>query len=104
MIAIKAFYEAEGKFISFDPEENGNDITMKIKTLREEMYKMSPNKGAWYMAMFTVMNNGHLILLSIMTINLNSNMSRERQILDDLNIFPRQEELIPEWLKEIVKS
>jgi len=36
MIAIKAFYEAEGKSISFDPEENGNDITMKIKTLREE--------------------------------------------------------------------
>lgn len=36
MIAIKAFYEVEGKFISFDPEENGNDITMKIKTLRKQ--------------------------------------------------------------------
>jgi len=32
---------------------------MKIKALIEEMYKTAPNKGAWYMAMFTVMNNGH---------------------------------------------
>ena len=33
MIAIKAFYEVEGKFISFDPEENGNDITLYNKTV-----------------------------------------------------------------------
>ncbi|MCL1672315.1 immunity protein YezG family protein [Elizabethkingia ursingii] len=105
MIAIKAFYEAEGKSISFDPEENGNDITMKIKTLREEMYKASPNKGAWYMAMFTVMNNGHFD--SSFDYDNKPEFKYEPskdKFLDDLNVFPRQEKLIHEWLKEIVKS
>ena len=105
MISIKAFYEIDGKFISFDPEENGNDITMKIKKLREDMYSTSPQKGAWYSAMFTVTNKG----------NFNSFFDYDNKpefkyepskdkFVDDLNKFPREKELIPSWLTEIVDS
>ena len=50
MISIKTFYEEKGNFTSFDPEANGEDITMKSKELRSTMYEDAPDKGAWYSA------------------------------------------------------
>ncbi|SUJ04695.1 Uncharacterised protein [Sphingobacterium spiritivorum] len=105
MIAIKAFYEADGKFISFDPEANGNDITMKIKTLREEMYKIAKDKGAWYTGMFTIVRNGHFD--SFFDYDNKPPFKYEPakdKFLDDLSTFPRKAELMPEWLMSMVKS
>jgi len=31
--------------IAFDPEDNGVDVTMKLKKLREDMYVISPGEG-----------------------------------------------------------
>lgn len=105
MIAMKAFYEEGGKMHSFDPEENGNDITMKIKSLREEMYHLSPGKGAWYSAYFTVDNTG-----KFQTDFDYGNKPEfkytpsDEKFIDDLKTFPREESIIPEWLREIVHS
>ena len=105
MIAVKAFYEKEGKIISFDPEENGNDITMKIKSLREQMYILSPDKGAWYSAYFTLDNTGKF------QINFDYDNKPEfkytpgkEKFIDDLKTFPRDESSTPQWLMEIVNS
>lgn len=105
MITIVAFYEENTAFASFDPEENGEDITLLIKSLREEMYNFSPNKGAWYTAYITILNNG----------KFQTNFDYENKpefkyepskdkFEDDIKTFPRDESLIPSWLKEIINS
>ena len=105
MISYVAIYEENGDFSSFDPEENGDDITLIIKKLREEMYKISLNKGAWYTAYITILNNG----------NYQTNFDYENKpefkyepskdkFEDDIKVFPREESLIPIWLKEIINS
>ena len=101
MIAIKTFYEEQGNFLSFDPEGNGNDITMKIKKLREDMYQSAPNKGAWFSAMFTISNNGKF--QTFFDYDEKPEFKYEPstdKFIDDLKTFPREEKLIPEWLKE----
>lgn len=105
MIAMKAFYQEGDKMTSFDPEENGIDITMKIKSLREQMYQLSPGKGAWYSAYFTVDNTGKF------QTNFDYDHKPEfkytpadDKFIDDLKTFPRDESMIPQWLHEIVGS
>lgn len=103
MISFVAIYEENGEFTSFDPEGNGNDITLLIKKLREKMCKASPNKGAWYTAYITILKNG----------NFQTSFDYENKpefkyepskdkFEDDLNTFPREESLVPIWLKEIL--
>lgn len=105
MITIVAFYEEKGSFYSFDPEGNGEDITLKIKQLREEMYKSSPNKGAWYTAYITILNNGQF--QTSFDYENKPEFKYEPsndKYEDDLKTFPREETLVPIWLKEIINS
>ncbi|WP_436487468.1 immunity protein YezG family protein [Chitinophaga sp. ARDCPP14] len=105
MIEIGAFCEEGGKMLSFDPEENGNDITMKIKSLREQMYRLSPGNGAWYSAYFTVDNTGKFQT----EFDYDNKPEFEytpsnEKFIDDLKTFPRNEALIPQWLHDLVGS
>lgn len=102
MISIQSFYEEKGNFISFDPEKNGMDVTMKLKKLREEMYVLSPGKGAWYTAMFTVTSSGKFE--SVFDYDNKPDFTYEPskdKYIDDLRVFPREEGLTPQWLKEM---
>jgi len=105
MISIKSFYEENGKIISFDPEENGEDVTLKIKQLREELYKLSPNKGAWYTCIISVTSDGKF--------NIDFNYDEKPEFkydpspdkyIDDLNVFPRDKDLVPAWLNDILSK
>ena len=105
MISIKAFYEASGEIVSFDPEANGEDITLKVKKLREEMYKLSPDKGAWYTSIISVTNEGKF--------NIDFDYDEKPEFkyeptpdkfIDDLNTFPREKDLIPDWLNNIIAT
>ncbi|MEC4054616.1 hypothetical protein VSP10_17790, partial [Myroides odoratimimus] len=58
MIEINSFYENEDQIISFDSEDSGVDITMESKNLREKMYRLSSEQGAWFSASFVVNNEG----------------------------------------------
>lgn len=101
MIEITAFYEKDKEFKSFDPEENGADITMMSKKMREEMYSQSPNQGAWFGASFTIQNNGQF--QSSFEYQEKPEFTYEpsdEKYRDDLSKFPREEGLIPDWLKE----
>jgi hypothetical protein len=105
MISMKAIYEEEGSFISFDPEANGDDFMMDFKAIRELMYKQSPNNGAWYTAYFTMTKN-HQLNASF-DYDHKPNFKYEpdtEKFIDDLAVFPREERLIPAWLKEIIAS
>jgi hypothetical protein len=95
MISIKAFYEKAGEITSFDPEENGEDITLKAKELREELYKLSPNKGAWYTGIISVTNEGKF------KVDFDYDEKPEfkyepspDKFIDDLNTFPRDKDLM----------
>ena len=103
MISIKSFYEKNGEIISFDPEQNGEDVTLKIKKLREELYKLSPNKGPWYTCIITVTSDGKF--------NIDFDYDEKPKFkydpspdkfIDDLKVFPRDKELVPEWLNDIL--
>ncbi|MEL1244431.1 immunity protein YezG family protein [Flavobacterium sp. DGU11] len=105
MLSMEAFYEEKGAFISFDPEARGEDIMMEFKSLREIMYNVSPNKGAWYSASFTITNDHKL------QAHFNYDDKPEftyepskEKFIDDLNVFPREKALIPDWLDAIVNS
>ncbi|MEZ2445060.1 immunity protein YezG family protein [Chitinophaga sp. RCC_12] len=105
MIEIGAFYEEGGNMLSFDPEENGNDITMKIKSLREQMYRLSPGNGAWYSTYFTVDNTGKFQT----EFDYDNKPEFEytpsnEKFIDDLKTFPRDEALIPQWLHDLAGS
>ena len=100
MISIKSFYEDNGNFISFDPEDNGTDVTLKIKKLREEMYKTAPDKGAWFSAMVTIMKDGkYKSFFDYDSEPEFKYVPSTDKFVDDLKTFPRMEGLIPDWLK-----
>lgn len=105
MVAMEAFYEEKGKFISFNPEANGEDIMMKFRVLREMMYKENPDKGAWYSAYFTI-TNGYNLQASFDYDDkpeFEYEPSKEK-FIDDINVFPRKKELVPDWLEDIINS
>lgn len=105
MIIFVAFYEEKDSFVSFNPEANGDDITLLIKNLREEMYSSAPNKGAWFTAYITILNNGKY-QTSFDYENkpeFKYEPSKDK-FIDDINRFPREESLMPNWLKKIVNS
>lgn len=99
-IEVKAFYEEEGNFISF-----GSDVAFEALKLREEMYRLSPEKGAWFSAFFTIQSNGqfHTHFEYDEKPEFDVEPSKEKYI-DDLKTFPREEHLVPQWLKDIVNS
>lgn len=103
MIEINSFYENEDQIISFDSEDSGVDITMESKNLREKMYRLSSEQGAWFSASFVVNNEGDF--------NTHFDYNRKpkftyepskEKYIDDIKKFPRQESLMPNWLKEIL--
>lgn len=99
-IEVKAFYQEGGKSISF-----GADIAFEALDLRAEMYKVAPEKGAWFSAFFTIEYNGkfhtHFEYDEKPKFDIEPVKAK---YIDDLQTFPRQEHLIPQWLKDIVNS
>jgi len=78
---------------------------MDFKAIRELMYGQSPQKGAWYTAYFT-MTSHHQLNASFDYDNKPEFKYEPNndKFIDDLKVFPREEELIPVWLKEIIAS
>lgn len=99
-IEVKAFYKEEGNFISF-----GSDVAFEALKLREEMYRVAPEKGAWFSAFFTIQNDGQFHTHFEYDEKPKFDVEPVKaKYIDDLKIFPRQEHLIPQWLKDIVNS
>jgi hypothetical protein len=109
MVEIIAFHSKDEKHEYFNPKKQGHnsraeDLTFLFKDLREEMHAQAPEKGAWYTAYFTVQNNGQF--QTHFEYNEKPEFTYEpskEKFIDDLNKFPREENLIPQWLKEIIK-
>ncbi|WP_172916164.1 hypothetical protein [Capnocytophaga canimorsus] len=99
-VEVKAFYEEKGNFISF-----GSDVAFEALKLREEMYKLSPEKGAWFSVFLTIESNGqfHTHFEYDEKPKFDIEPSKEKYI-DDLKTFPREEHLISQWLKDIINS
>lgn len=102
---LNAFYEENGEVKSFNADEGKIDIFKEFTNLRKMMYELAPEKGAWFSAFFTVQNDGqfHTHFEYDEKPEFAYEPSNEEYI-DDLKIFPRQEHLIPQWLKDIVNS
>ena len=100
------YFDIENNAKSFDPEaEGGEDLSLLFKELREITYSMTPNQGAWYHAALTVDPNGEFDIQyeyekkPAFTYEPDSSKYK-----DDLQKFPRNKELIPDWLEEIINS
>ncbi|MFJ1364892.1 hypothetical protein ACILDU_00405 [Capnocytophaga canimorsus] len=102
---MRAFYEANGEIKSFDPESSGIEIFGEAENLRKMMYELAPEKGAWFSAFFTVQSDGqfHTHFEYDEKPEFSYEPSKEKYI-DDLKHFPREEHLIPQWLKDIINS
>ncbi len=96
--------------MSFNPKYPGqvdrnNDLTFLFMDLRKYMYEVSPNKGAWYSCRIIVYPNGkfdtHFDYDN--KPGFKYEPSKEK-FEDDLKAFPREESLVPVWLKEIISS
>lgn len=100
------YVDSDQKLQSFDPEhEGGPDLSLLFKELREITYSMSPNKGAWYQATLQVDSDGEF--------NIQYDYDKKpdftyepdsSKYIDDLEKFPREESLVPQWLKDIVNK
>nr|WP_326480831.1 immunity protein YezG family protein [Testudinibacter sp. TR-2022] len=110
MVEITAFYTTEEQHNYFNPKNQGQvtrdeDLTFLFKDLREEMYSMSSDKGAWFTAYFTVKNNGQFQTHFEYEEKPEFTYAPSKEkYIDDLNKFPREKSLIPQWLKNIVNS
>lgn len=111
MIEINAFYlQNDGKKISFNPKYQGqvdreNDLTFLFMDLRKNMYESSPNQGAWYSCSIIVHPSGKFDTKFNYEDkpNLAYEPSKDK-FEDDIKAFPREESLVPIWLKEILNS
>jgi hypothetical protein len=108
---MKAFYISDnGKRISFDPQYSGqvareDDLTELFMDLRKAMYDLSPQQGAWFSCTITVYLSGKF------TTDFNYDDDPEftyhpdpSEFADDLKTFPREENLIPDWLNDILTT
>lgn len=110
-VQINASYiDSEGKQIPFNPKyaspaDKSEDLTFLFMDLRKAMYDAAPDKGAWYTAKITVDSEG----------KFKTNFDYDNKpafkyepsadkFAHDLETFPREEGLVPAWLKDIVKA
>lgn len=109
-VQIHAFYkDADDQQVSFNPKkpsaERDEDLTFLFMDLRKAMYEQAPGKGAWYTGKVVVNNEGKFDT-SFDYDNKPAFMyepSKEKYA-HDLATFPREEQLVPVWLKELIKS
>lgn len=106
MITISAHYHTEdGKQVSFNPKYPSNndrstDLSLIFLDLREAMYKMNPDNGAWFECKIEVDCKGKFNTKFNYDVKPNFRYwpSKEK-FVDDLNKFPRKQGSIPDWLK-----
>jgi hypothetical protein len=103
MISVKASYDKDGVIHSFDPESDGQDISLKFKELRTIHYNTTPNKGAWYSVKLIVDKTGKVK----MTFDYDNKPAfkyepSKDKFIDDLKVFQREDRLVPAWLRDII--
>jgi hypothetical protein len=107
MIEINASYtENGGQIKSFDPSYQGEvdrdqDLTFLFMDLRKAMYDLSPEKGAWFTCEITVFSDDKFE--TKFNYDDKPNFSYEPtddKYADDLKTFPREANLVPDWLRE----
>ncbi|MEW5675618.1 immunity protein YezG family protein [Flavobacterium enshiense] len=107
-VEIEAFYiDEDSQTFYFDPkypftEDNDEDLTFIFINLRKAVYEKNTDKGTWYTAEIEVNHDGEF------SINFEYDLKPEftyepsdDKYIDDLNRFPRKNQYIPDWLKEI---
>jgi hypothetical protein len=99
-----------GEEISFNPYYKGHvakedDIANNFMELRKRMYELSPQQGAWFYCKITVEPSGRFE--TDFNYDNKPNFSYNPTLKkweDDIKTFPRQKDLIPEWLNEILNG
>ncbi|UZR99398.1 immunity protein YezG family protein [Chondrinema litorale] len=77
----------------------------KLKRLRAEMYKLSPNKGAWYTIKIIIFSSGDFDISYDYDNKPDFNYQPNDELYRlDFKEFPRDENSTPEWLKEILNK
>lgn len=101
-----SYFNLANKQQSFDPEqENGPDLSLLFKELRELTYAHSPNKGAWYHAALQGDSNGEFTIQYQYEKKPDFTYEPDKsKYIDDLKKFPREDSFVPQWLKEIVNK
>ncbi|SHE67415.1 immunity protein YezG family protein [Pedobacter caeni] len=101
-----SYVDSDHKLQSFDPEqEGGPDLSLLFKELREITYSMSPNQGAWYHAALQVDSEGEFNIQYEYETKPDFTYEPDNsKYIDDLKKFPREESLVPQWLKDIVNK
>jgi len=107
----KAYYFLDdGKKVSFNPQYKGvvareDNISELFMDLRKTMYSLSPQQGAWFSCKIVVYPSGEF--------NTSFNYEdypdftytpAKEKFIDDLKSFPRENDLIPNWLNNIQQS
>ena len=76
-----------------------------FKELRETTYDLAAGKGAWFHAAIKVDPNGKFNIQYEYEKKPNFTYEPDSsKYVDDLKRFPREESLVPQWLKELVNS
>lgn len=103
------FIDADDAKISFDPKKSGadrtEDLTFLFMDLRKAMYEQAPGKGAWYTCSIT-MNNDDTFSTAF-DYNLQPAFSytpSKEKFRHDLDTYPRDKELVPLWLIDIIDA
>jgi hypothetical protein len=72
--------------------------------LRELMYNLAPEKGAWYSMEMTILPNGNFNLHFEYEIKPEFSIPlSDLDFIKDFQKFPREKAYIPEWLTEILE-
>ncbi|WP_053058529.1 immunity protein YezG family protein [Pedobacter sp. BMA] len=103
------YYVEEKIGKSFDPNyENApeeKEVDNLLIQLRNEMYKLSPGKGAWYNVEMIVAESGDFEIKYDYDNRPNFEMEPEDdEFVIDNEEFPRDAEATPAWLKEILNK
>jgi hypothetical protein len=110
IVEINSFYIEHGERKSFNPKYQGQvnrdeDLTFLFVDLRREMYQLAPQKGAWFSCKIIVYPDGNFDTKFNYDDEPNfSYKPAQDKFVDDLKTFPREEPLIPQWLKVILNS
>ncbi|KQB99547.1 hypothetical protein [Pedobacter sp. Hv1] len=106
---VANYFVNEVKGRSFDPNYPGTPplerVHRKFVKLRQKMYALAPEKGAWYSVRMEINADGDF------TLNYNYDERPDFEIEPDqveyridLEKFPREKSLVPSWLTAIVNS
>ena len=93
-----------GEEISFNPKyQSNNDISTNLTfiflNLRDTMYKLNPDNGAWFSCIIEVDNKGKFSTkFNYDDIPNFTYWPSKEKFIDDLKQYPRKQESIPDWL------